>query len=801
MKEYICALLSLALFSLAACNRSIEGDRGNGTQNADGEKYYISETTAQGIMLDNIWSFTQSNDELVLVGSSTVSSSDTNEQGETYDTYKQSVKAAYFDLEGNLKDETVIIEDVYANSEEATQSNEYTYPNAAAVSSDGNIWFLNVKTQFNAATYAITNTSFALDSYDREGTFTKSIPLNGFDNNSQMGGNVCFVIDDEGHFYISFEAYQAGGVSNSALVFDSNGDLILDISEADEFTTKALVKLPRGQVAAFQTDANNSGGGFDINADVNAAFRIIELSQKGFGGKTDVEDYEIRNQWDTYFTNGSGGYDVLRCDKDTVTGISLESGASEIVAKPDGRFESSEIVKHTVISGENVFTLEFEQGARHSNGSLNLIKTYATDTLPDTGKIVLTMGTLHLPDEVKKSVYDFNKLNPDYQIETKEYLLGDDPGGVDNAIAAFNLDLTSGNAPDIIMVYPSFMPEDSLTEKGVFADIYPFIESEPDLNREDYLPNVFKALETDGKLYTVAPSFSVNTLIGKTSEVGSDMGWTWEEFDEYVNSNPDAIAISTAHMDLSKEDYLKIMLRCSFDEFVNVQTATCNFETPLFLNMLKSAEKYAGDAERNFLSPSDFASGERLMIGNQIYVIDSFITQYESIYFGEEITYKGFPSNDGKSGSLFEFQYKFGISDRSENKDGAFQFIKFLLTDFQYSAISDEMGQSNPGSLAGIPIKKDAIEQTFEAVMDSFGNHSISFDGIETFTLKKPTEADMDKLMSLIHSVEKETSFKYEGVFEIVREEADYYFNGEKTAEEVARIIQSRCGIYLSEMS
>lgn len=51
--------------------------------------------------------------------------------------------------------------------------------------------------------------------------------------------------------------------------------------------------------------------------------------------------------------------------------------------------------------------------------------------------------------------------------------------------------------------------------QGNFADMYEFIDSDSELSREDFLPNLLKASETDSKLYTFSDRFKVFTVLGK----------------------------------------------------------------------------------------------------------------------------------------------------------------------------------------------------------------------------------------------------------------------------------------------
>jgi hypothetical protein len=62
----------------------------------------------------------------------------------------------------------------------------------------------------------------------------------------------------------------------------------------------------------------------------------------------------------------------------------------------------------------------------------------------------------------------------------------------------------------------------------------------------------------------------------------------------------------------------------------------------------------------------------------------------------------------------------------------------------------------------------------------------------------KISEEDVRYIKSFLQSVDVLMSYE-QGVMDIINEEAKMYYAGNKTAEETAKIIQSRVQIYVSE--
>ena len=70
-------------------------------------------------------------------------------------------------------------------------------------------------------------------------------------------------------------------------------------------------------------------------------------------------------------------------------------------------------------------------------------------------------------------------------------------------------------------------------------------------------------------------------------------------------------------------------------------------------------------------------------------------------------------------------------------------------------------------------------------------------DGIEV-QMYAATQEDVDMIMELINNMDTAVSFDQD-IFDIISEEVQAFFEGQKTAQDVAGIIQSRVTIYVNE--
>ena len=64
--------------------------------------------------------------------------------------------------------------------------------------------------------------------------------------------------------------------------------------------------------------------------------------------------------------------------------------------------------------------------------------------------------------------------------------------------------------------------------------------------------------------------------------------------------------------------------------------------------------------------------------------------------------------------------------------------------------------------------------------------------------IRAATQEEYDQVMELYNNVTRMSDYDT-SIFEIVSDEAESYFNGDKSAQEVASLIQSRVNLYVNE--
>ena len=393
-----------------------------------------------------------------------------------------------------------------------------------------------------------------------------------------------------------------------------------------------------------------------------------------------------------------------------------------------------------------------------------------------------------------EAVANFNKTSSDVRIEIKTY--GSD--GVDDGMARLNMDIATGQGPDI-MILPRHFSMDLYAGKGVLTDLYPYIDGDEEMERSDFQENILRAYEIDGKLYGIPIIYWIHTMAAPRSLTGHINQWSLDEMMHFADRYmPGSTVFSWAN----KSSVLSICLMANGDSLIDWSDEGHGFHKELLVKILTFADRFLPDDTYSF----DEELIERNMVHGQLQIISheyvSGFTDHQKFsgIFGEPASYPGYPSENG-NGNLIDSNYVMAINSSCDDKDAAWQFISSLLTEeYQWSR----------ASIGDFPIRKSVLEQKMAAEMKAYYENdenglkkeekrwSISI-GSEKIDIYAAKEEDIQAILAVISSADKIRIWNGQ-VSSIVYEEARAFFSGNKAVEEVVDITENRIRIYINEM-
>lgn len=577
-------------------------------------------------------------------------------------------------------------------------------------------------------------------------------------------GNVVVVTDEKvsifgDGFSLVKEVASEKGCRIADVAHTKDGDIVCALKKTEQLTQEEAVNICR----------------LDIKA--GAWEKVTQL-----GLPASPEDAYIMDgyEYDFYFRGNYGiyGYDI-ESENDPMLVDGVASGLNPddtvgFVPTEDGRFISTQ--------GEG-------------DGELYLYSK--VDQMDLQNKKTIVYGGTSIA--VKNAAMEFNKKNKDCRVIFRDYSEEEDP------MTKLNADIIAGNAPDIIdLEYFGISPEKCVS-MGLLEDLTSYYEKDAELNEEDMIPSVLHAMQINGKLYYVAPGFTMSTIIGKQKDVGDENGWTFDELKGLINEKGEDVSVFA--LSTAKDEILYNFLLNSLMDFVNWDTGECTFDSQEFRNILELSNEN-GEMDDNIKTDTDIeefinSQPDRLREGSiLLYEVEDFtIEQVQTVrqLFDADITCIGYP-NEEKLGSFFSFGNRLGICAKSEVKEDAWKFIRTFMT-------REYQGKNmNPESM---PTRKDCFDLQIEAVTatkpytDEFGreieplNDTWNYGTVE-LQLQPLSQKEVDIYVNLVNTTKKSSDCD-EKMLDIIMEEVQPYFNGRKSLDKTVKIIQKRISTYVNE--
>ena len=461
----------------------------------------------------------------------------------------------------------------------------------------------------------------------------------------------------------------------------------------------------------------------------------------------------------------------------------------------------------TLADGRIVLRFEEEQGT----GELAVVTEVPRDQA--TEKEVITLGVLQAGNShLLRCISQFNRHSPDCRIEIREYydtyLASGQAEAREEARTALHLDISSGRCPDLLVL--EYDDLEAYAAKGLLEDLAPYLEADGNLELAD---NVIEAYTFHGKLCALPGALQIRTLAGRADrlgELGGATGWTLEEMMGFIDSNPDRTVFSADAGQL-----LEYSLVFNQSHFVDWETHTCDFTSDEFIRLLEFCGRFSDRKGTEGAEVLDMMERSNIALLHEVELVrPEDISLLAQILGMEDISYVGFPTVDGRAGSLLEdCGATCAISAKSRHKEEAWAFVELLLTGW-------ENPPKSPDSLEGtkgFPTELGTRERYFAKVTET--PYRIGEDGeiytwggkpernffyaSSTRTMQvffyTPLPEEIDLICTLLDS--STTARGGRQISSIVAQEAASYFSGQKSATDVATLIQNRVSIYLEEQN
>lgn len=325
----------------------------------------------------------------------------------------------------------------------------------------------------------------------------------------------------------------------------------------------------------------------------------------------------------------------------------------------------------------------------------------------------------------------------------------------------------------------------------------------------------------------------MQTFVGLRSVVGDESNWSFKAMQEAFAKLPEGADIFGPYY--SRSSALYTFLYSNMDKFVDWETGKCSFDNQDFIDLLETVKTFPADEDINYdYDGENESDATRVLSGKQLLAPASAwsLTDFRANTFyafgkNADISFVGYPG----TGSTFSASgIGYSISASSANKDAAWQFISRIVSE-DYQKEQNKYGYYN-----GMPTNKAAFddmmtkdvtpdfdagagtsyavgtegtagssadfEPYYTGAVNEKGEHEIpkityGFGDI-TIDVYAMTDAEKEVILDLLKNTT--TFMRYDtSLSEIINEEIQPFFQGQKTAEDAAKMIQSRATIYINE--
>jgi ABC-type glycerol-3-phosphate transport system substrate-binding protein len=639
--------------------------------------------------------------------------------------------------------------------------------------------------------YKNVKETYKLYTVDLDGKVTSEKEIKGLDKYS----------DDEEKTSISSFFPLGGGKAllsiysygeEKFLSVEADGSLGDEIKVSDFNWVNSISDMGDGTLAVMGY-ANNGEAVKFLDAETLAETGDeLKLDEMGNGGMSSL--FIGNDEYKYFASTGKGLY-----------GLDKDGKPTEIVNWVDSDMGEGYVTAFIPVeNGE--FIIAYNDYSQNSQTGLYRLTKRDASELENTK--VITVGVLYDDWDVKSKVSAFNKSHEGIRFKIEDYSKYDeyDDSGmtITSGESQLKKDIVSGKAPDMIVSYNHGII-DSLYKKGLFLDLYDMLAKDGDISKDDIMPNVLDACDIGGKLYSLSPSFTVQTLAAKKSNCDKE-NWTIDEMIDTYNNLPEGMSFTMLDC---KESMLSMVISALSDA-IDYEKGTCNFDTPEFRKLLSFIDQFPSQEEvidwddpnaQEEIFNNDNIKNNKMLLEN--FYLGDFAEYTRELKgkFEGDLSFVGYPSTNGK-GSILSLNQNYAILANSEYKDECWQLIKsaFVSDDddsmysYGFPALKSKFDEMAEKSMKK-PTYKDENGKEVEEDLAYY-----SSDGKE-IKIDPLNAKEKDTIVEYIKNTTQIGASLDPDVSIILEEEIMAYLKGEKKADEVIDLIQNRISLLVSEQS
>ncbi len=391
----------------------------------------------------------------------------------------------------------------------------------------------------------------------------------------------------------------------------------------------------------------------------------------------------------------------------------------------------------------------------------------------DGRKIVRVAIPEDYPYQMEYHVKKYNMISDEAFVELERF---------QGSLADF---LGKGNRPDVIMLN-DHTELDTYVQKDILSDLSPLFQEQENDSMEEIIPKARELLggENGEGLYAMAGRFRLLLRTSDGTEYDSSgncdsIGYL-EWYDRYLTEN-----------EISGLGRPENLLYAAVGDFYDADTAETAFTSERFRELMQTYKevcaRHQGSIDQWKVTEEKGVAGQQLAIGPRWYA------SYSCPQLSKPgIQIEGIPGAVGQNCVLMKLDYPMSILCTSACKEEAFAFILY------YSSLEELLTAGDTESAYGKSGSTLASFSVYEEILrKQIYESELPYNTVRTGECFF-TEEQINQLKSLIDCAVPDTKVR-RGIYSMLMEEMDAYFQGGKDLDSACEILQNRASLYLME--
>ncbi|MBN1892684.1 MAG: carbohydrate ABC transporter substrate-binding protein [Clostridiales bacterium] len=439
-----------------------------------------------------------------------------------------------------------------------------------------------------------------------------------------------------------------------------------------------------------------------------------------------------------------------------------------------------------------------------------------SDTHPKDGKTELVIGGfLDSNATLIHAIHQFNAASDDYYVSVVDYseMKNKDgneynawEGGYEQLYLTILTEMISGSGPDLLF-FGRYGHDSAdcchFEQAGYLLDLSPYLRDGEENALDAILPNVLEASMSGDKLFKLPYATSVEFLFPHQDVFLSSIN-TIGDYEQVMGAFPEG---SVALNNLTQSELLLRMFMYNYDALIYEVDDSIVLNTELLTEILNFSKKYGWSKQlRETVDESDRNYWQYYTEGRIALIEQGFCSPFDFSFYRSEAIANGFskdpiplPCHSNSIGCIRAVEM-IAVTSTTLHPEGAAMFVRFLL--------DKEIQSYVWGYCQNMPVRKEIFDYIIGDVPypDDFAEYSRAVDKDDYemwgFITDNWTQAEIQEAGKLFKPVFLGSNYLYypdRDIEKIILEESAAFFENQKSAEDVAKIIENRLFLIIAE--